>query len=84
MLAASLWFLREEIGIRRVWFHDHKTGQLLKRIGDRMPPRSLYSRLPRKFCFRKVTDSPEFLARDAGFMRRWKKASQPCWNYLEV
>lgn len=84
MLAATLWFLREEIGIHRVWFHDFRTGQVVKKVGDELPPRSLYTKLPRRFCFRKISESPEFLKRDAGFRRRWKKVPEPSWNYLEV
>lgn len=61
MLAATLWFLRKEIGIRTIYFHTHETGASLKKISGRLPPRSLYTKLPRKFCFTETRESPGFL-----------------------
>lgn len=61
MLAATIWFLREEVGIKRIYYHTHKSGSELKRIRYRQPPRSLYTTLPRKFCFEETNECPEFL-----------------------
>ena len=33
MLAATIWFLRDELGIRRSYYHTYKTGAFLKKIG---------------------------------------------------
>ena len=63
MLSATLFFLREELGIGSIRYHTWETGNALKRIdGLGKPPRSLYSRLPRQFCFTEVSDSPELLS----------------------
>ena len=62
MLSAAIWFLIEEIGIRRIWYHDHATGARLKKVGGGKPPRSLYTDLPRRFCFERTSDAPSFLA----------------------
>lgn len=64
MLAASLWLLREHLGIRRIYMHTHESGCLLKSIGRRRPPRSIYEKLPRRFCFERVEEIPAFLQRD--------------------
>lgn len=64
MLAASLWLLREHLGIRRIYMHTHDSGLVLKKIAHRPPPRSIYEQLPRRFCFERVRGIPMFLLRD--------------------
>ncbi|MEO1320224.1 MAG: hypothetical protein AAFV30_06605 [Pseudomonadota bacterium] len=61
MLSAVLWFLRCELGVRTIFYHTHDSGAALKRTGDRKPPRSLYTRLPKRFCFRETTRRPAFM-----------------------
>ena len=61
VLAAAIWLVRSEIGIRRIFFHTFETGNVLKDLGRDPPPRSLYTRLPRRFCFRKTHSGPLFL-----------------------
>lgn len=62
-LAASLWLLRERLGIRQIYYHTHESGSALKRIRGWHPPRSLYETLPRAFCFERVDGLPAFLPR---------------------
>lgn len=62
MLAATLWFLRKEIGVGTIYYHTHETGASLKKISGRLPPRSLYTKLPRKFCFTETEQAPGFLS----------------------
>ncbi len=62
-LAAALWLLREELGIRRVFYNTFETGAYLKEQDDLQPPRSLYTDLPRKFCFRRTSERPAALRR---------------------
>ncbi len=82
MLAATLWFLWEEIGIHRVWYHDHDTGARLKKVGYTRPPRSLYTDLPKRFCFQRTSVAPGFLAQDAPkkFKRRFKQGRERFWQ----
>ncbi|MBS1158911.1 MAG: hypothetical protein H6R15_1330 [Proteobacteria bacterium] len=61
MLWAAIAFLREEIGVARIFYHSAEGGRLLKRISGSSPPRSLYTELPRKFCFAPTGEAPEFL-----------------------
>lgn len=61
MLWAAIVFLREEIGLPRIFYHSADSGHLLKGIKGSLPPRSLYSELPRKFCFEAVAEAPGFL-----------------------
>lgn len=61
MLTATLWFLFEELGIKTVFYHTQKSGAALKSVKGRSPPRSLYSDLPRKFCFQTTYNGPLFI-----------------------
>ncbi len=76
MLAATLWFLHVELGINRIFYHDYATGCQLKKITGRKPPRSIYTDLPRQFCFKQTTQAPEFLLQDKRFSKRLKKLSR--------
>jgi hypothetical protein len=60
MLTATLQFLWEEIGVRRIFYHTYDTGCILKNC---KPPKSLYTQLPKRFCFEKTDVSPSFLER---------------------
>lgn len=61
MLSAAIAFLREEIGIKDIFYHTFNSGCLAKRIDGTRPPRSLYTKLPDKFCFEKTRRTPSFL-----------------------
>lgn len=64
ILSAALWFIHRELGISKVYYHTHASGCALKRIDTQLPPRSLYEALPRKFCFKRVREIPQFLKAD--------------------
>lgn len=70
---AAIRLIVGELGIRRIWFHTPESGRLYKSIAGSGPPRSVYTDLPRKFCFRPVSERPAFLqkarrrANDVGF-----------------
>ncbi|MEM7426770.1 MAG: hypothetical protein AAF441_11800 [Pseudomonadota bacterium] len=74
MLSATIWFLVEELGLRRIYLHDHMSGCKLKGIGRERPPRSLYTKLPNRFCFEKTADAPDLLRDQPS--RRFKKAAK--------
>jgi hypothetical protein len=63
MLAAAIWFLRREIDIGRIFYYTYESGNRFKRLRHswRLPPRSIYSQLPRRFCFRLTHNGPLFL-----------------------
>ena len=61
MLMAAIWFLKEELGINQIFFHTYNTGNYFKKFYYNAPPRSLYTDLPRKFCFVETHEAPEFL-----------------------
>ena len=82
MLSAALFFLIREIGIRKIWLHDFDTGNRLKKIQWGKPPRSLYTTLPKRFCFEKISQPPSFLL--GGITRklrkRFKDGQEKMWH----
>lgn len=74
MLWASIWFCLEELGMNHIYYHEHETGALLKGLNYSRPPRSLYSQLPKKFCFRKTQYGPSFLVNQKAVRRKLNKA----------
>lgn len=85
MLAATIWFLRVELGVRRILYHTYHGGNVLKKMKDSAPPRSLYTDLPRQFCFEKTTEAPSFYAREKACVRRRARRMGPvAWFALEL
>ena len=83
MLAATLWFIFRELGIARIYTHTPEGGGLVKRIAYRQPPRSIYSTLPKRFCFQKCSDPPGFLATHTPYKRLAKKR-QIIWQKVQL
>ncbi len=84
LLSAAIWFLRNEIGIRKIFYHTHRTGAALKKIGRVKPPRSLYTTLPRQFCFRKTREVPDFVKLSSRCPASRKLKRDATFNLLEL
>ena len=74
MLWGTIWFCKDELGIDDIYYHEFETGALLKGLSYRKPPRSLYTQLPKKFCFRPTREGPSFLMDHKQVKRKLKKA----------
>ncbi|MBN1515653.1 hypothetical protein JXA32_03685 [Candidatus Sumerlaeota bacterium] len=85
MLTAAIWFLVEELGLKTIFYHTHETGSKLKRISDVHPPKSIYSDLPRKFCFQVTHNGPLFI-RDSARRELRKYFTDPDtkWHILNL
>lgn len=77
MLCAALRFLVFEIGVRSIFYHTETTGAFLKNIRGTKPPRSLYTELPKRFCFDETDTVPQLLAAEKDWSRRAKAAKEP-------
>jgi len=84
MLFATIWFIHSELGIDQIYYHTAKSGALLKGICFGLPPKSIYSDLPRKFCFEETAEVPKLLLSCSKARRRIKKVKQPTWYKLAV
>ena len=63
MLSAAVGFIVNELGLRRIYYHSPISGAKLKGDGAAKAPTSLYTDLPKRFCFEKTNDLPTFLKR---------------------
>ena len=69
MLTATLDFVHRELGINKVFYHSFDTGVRLKGIESGWgPPRSIYTDLPRRFCFELGEERPH-----ARVGRAWRR-----------
>ncbi len=84
MLAATIDFIKAELGIKTIYYHTDTTGYRVKRIDCDKPPKSLYQKLPKQFCFDKVGNAPEFLSQDKYFRRIYKKVENPTWFRMQL
>lgn len=83
VLAATIDFVRNELGISRVYYHSFESGPALKCI-DGNSPRNLYTKLPKRFCFEKTDESPMFLQNDKRFKRMIRKMAAPLWFRMDL
>lgn len=61
MLSAALTFIVGELGLRTIYYHSPVSGARLKGEGAHKAPTSLYTDLPRRFCFEQTTSIPSFV-----------------------
>ncbi len=83
MLAAAIWYVQTELGIKRLFFHTFEGGNTLKGMRWSQPPRSLYSTLPRRFGFRPTTTLPAFLQTQRRVRKQSREQSVTCY-VLEI
>lgn len=86
-LSATLWVLHELLGIDKFWYHSYLGGIEFK--GPQCnPPRSLYTKLPRRFCFQRTHRCPSFLrpAHSIPLRRHFVRAdeAEPHWWYMNL
>jgi len=81
MLWATVQFIWDELGISTVYYHSYDTGCAVKHCE---PPRSLYTALPRKFCFQKSVMPPRFLAKEKPFQKALRKVENPFFYQLRL
>jgi hypothetical protein len=85
MLAATVDFVNRELGLRQLWYHTWSVGNYLKRIDSEYgPPRSLYARLPKQFCFKQTEQLPGLLS-DRRTVKRLRRGKiEPLFYKLEL
>ena len=84
MLTATIEFIYNELGIRTIFYHTHEFGRRLKQISGDAPPRSLYTDLPRKFCFQLTDNDPSFIENDRSFLRKKRQLKKISWYQMSV
>jgi len=84
MLSACLWFIHSELGISKVFYNRFETGNQMKNIDWCLPPRSLYTDLPEKFCFDLTGAAPDFIREDRKVRKKLHKIQNPKWYLLTI
>ncbi len=84
MMFSTIQFIKEELGIGKIFYHSVDTGRCLKNIAYQFPPTSIYKDLPRKFCFQETQQAPSFISSSNASKRRLKKIRHARWYYLEI
>ena len=84
MLSATIHFLSEVLGIKTIYYHTYESGARLKHIQFRLPPRSIYSRLPKRFCFSETDRRPRFLPGKARPARANPRLDNARFMLLEI
>ncbi|PCJ51105.1 MAG: hypothetical protein COA74_01185 [Gammaproteobacteria bacterium] len=84
MLFSTIRFIKEELGLSKIFYHTVDTGRHLKNLVWSLPPRSIYTDLPNRFCFEKVSREPEFILSERKIKKRLKKITQSSWFYLKI
>ena len=82
LLWSALKFCTDELGMDTIYYHTYETGALLKNIQYAKPPRSLYTDLPKKFCFTQTHEVPKILQQTKLAMRRLKTQKNPAFFKL--
>ncbi|MGB3620261.1 MAG: hypothetical protein WBA20_02850 [Ketobacter sp.] len=84
MLSAAIEFIHSELGICNIFYHTHECGGKVKQIRRDAPPRSLYSDLPKKFCFQITDKDPRFISDDRFYVRKKRHLKKINWYKLEL
>lgn len=84
-LCAAIEYLHGALGIADIYYHSFRTGNVMKHMKCCHPPRSLYTRLPRQFCFASTTEAPRFVVETArGRQRRCLRRRDNVWFRLRL
>jgi len=89
MLSAALWFLRDRAHLRTAYYHTWESGLWFKRMHeDDGPPRSLYTKLPRRFAFEPAERGPGFILGKCQMARKCKRRKRcrkaPRWWKMDL
>jgi len=83
MLMATISFIKEELGIDRIFMHTARSGWQVKKMDKTWnAPKSLYSDLPKKFAFKQTWAAPEFLLETKCYQRLIRK--QPDIDFYQL
>lgn len=80
----AIKLINQDIGINKIFYHSLETGAVLKDIRGTLPPRSLYTSLPKRFCFSPCDNGPEFIMSNRKVKRKLKKIKKIEWFQLNL
>jgi len=80
ILTLAISFAKEELGLSSIYYHDFDSGNLLKGLQYGKPPRSLYTKLPKKFCFEQTDRAPKMIQREKYLQKTLRKNELRWWK----
>ena len=82
-LSLAIHFAKQELGINRIYYHDFDSGNILKGLNYSKPPRSLYTQLPKRFCFEQTDRAPNMIKNDR-YVRKVLRQNRLRWWILMI
>ncbi len=82
-MLAAIRFIKDDLGINTVYYHSFETGIKLKRVCG-VPPRSMYTSLPKQFGFELTNQVPAMLANHKRARRYIKAIEKPSWYRRDI
>ena len=79
IMSAAFDFCVNELGTRDIYFHTYEAGCKLK---DCTPPKSLYSKFPKKLGFKKTNIAPKFIREDKTTRKKIKRNDFWWWRMV--
>lgn len=85
MLAAAIRLLHDDLGVHRIYYHTIESGNRFKGFSTAWgaPPRSVYTTLPKRFCFERTTRGPTLLRTHRRCRKTLRRHPVP-WFVLQV
>lgn len=82
LLHAALLFIQNEFKMNTVWYHTFESGNRCKELRNAhfQPPKSIYTKLSKKFCFTETNQIPQ-LVKACKYLKKYlRKPSK--WNQI--
>jgi hypothetical protein len=80
-MTAAINFIRQHLEIDNIYYHSFDTGVKIKQVCGK-PPRSMYTKLPKKFGFELGNEAPKFISEDKNSKRYLKAIKNPMFYRL--
>jgi len=84
MLAVTIKLLLDDLNMNSIYYHTPESGRLIKRIEYGAPPRSLYTSLPKRFCFKQTQYGPDFIEKTRSFKKFRSEHPYLSWQKLDI
>jgi hypothetical protein len=85
VLSATIDFIYHELGLKQIWYHTWEVGNCLKVVdAHHHCPKSLYTRLPRQFCFERVEHLPDILNNRHTIKCLYRAKMEPVFYQLKL
>ena len=83
VLCLVLKFSKEELGADKIWYHTFESGKFLKGYDKySLPPKSVYTKLPKRFGFTETEEAPEFIKKEAFLKKKLRRKALKWFTML--